>query len=483
MNYMSVRYAAFCAGLLAVYYLLSRIRKGRYQWLILLAGSLFFYCTWINGIWTILGFAVPVAAGWTGGILIERKRGRPAGKLILAGSIVLIAAPLTLAKACGFFPSVGEPFGFAAPVGLSFYTLQLIAYVVDIYRGKTAAQRNPLKHLLFASFFPQLIQGPIPRYQELGEQLFSPHRFEYENMSKGALRVGWGFFLKLMIADKAAIFVSKVFDRPGEYIGGYILLAAALYALQLYTDFYACTSISLGVAQLFGIELVNNFSRPYLAVSIQDFWRRWHISLGRWLRDYVYIPLGGSRKGEIRKTLNIFLVFLLSGLWHGNGLQFILWGCLHGVYRIAGDLSAPAKNRIYRGLGISEDSAAYRLVRRCGVFFWVTLAWIFFRSADAGTGFRMIRDAFAVWNPWTVFGNELFTLGLDVREFAVLLFAVGALALAGHLQENGILSMDWFVRQHLVVRWGILFGIILAFWIFGTYGWGYDPRAFIYGGF
>ncbi len=481
MNYMTLRYAAFCAGLLAAYYLLSRIRKGRYQWLVLLAGSLLFWATWMDGVWSVLGFAIPVATGWAGGILIERERKSDGGKAILALCIALIALPLVLVKICGFFPNVS--FGSVASVGLSFYTLQLIAYVVDVYRGKIVAQRNPLKHLLFSSFFPQLLQGPIPRYKELGEQLFSPHPFVYENMSKGALRVVWGFFLKLMIADKAAIFVSRVFDRPGEYIGSYILLAAALYALQLYADFYACTSISLGVAQLFGIELVNNFRRPYLAVSVKDFWRRWHITLSSWLRDYIYIPLGGNRKGKARKYLNIFFVFLISGLWHGNGLQFILWGCLHGVYQIIGDLSFPAREKIYGALRIPRDSAAYKLIKRIGVFIPVTFAWIFFRSADLGQGFRMVRDAFAVWNPWAVFGNELFTLGLDVREFAVLAFAVFALMLAGHLQEKGLLSMEWLAGQHLVIRWGILLGIIAVFWIFGTYGWGYDPRAFIYGGF
>ena len=493
MTYLSLHYAIFTAALLAVYYLFSRIAKGRFQWVILLLGSLFFYYTWAEGILPLVVFAIPVGASWLGALLLGKGMAAPSEtkrtvppfqRVVFALTVLLTVLPLVLSKLFGFFPSLGDSFGsLVVPVGLSFYTLQLIAYVTDVYRGKIQPQRNPLKHLLFASFFPQVIQGPIPRYKEVGDQLFAHHTFAYDNLVKGALRIVWGFFLKLMIADKAAIFVSKVFDGNGAYVGGYILLAAVLYALQLYTDFYACTSISLGAAQLFGIELPGNFARPYFAVSVRDFWRRWHITLSTWLRDYLYIPLGGNRKGKLRKYLNILLVFIVSGLWHGTGLQFLAWGLMHGVYQIFGELTAPAREKCYALLRIRKDSFLYIWLKRAGVFCWVTLGWIFFRSASVGQGIRMIRDAFGYFNPWTLFGRELFALGLDVREFFLLILSTGVLILVGSKQERGARLQAWFLRQHLLLRWALLIGTIVIFWIFGTYGYGFDARDFIYGGF
>ena len=486
MKYLSLHYAIFVAALLFVYYLLSFIKKGRFQWMALLLGSVLFYYLCADGILTLVIFMVPVGASWLGALLLEKVRDS-AGKrkAILWGSILLTVLPLLYFKVRGFLPGDGEAVlgTLAVPVGLSFYTLQLIAYITDCYREKIRAQRNPLKRLLCASFFPQVIQGPIPRYREVGEQLFSGHAFEYENMSRGALRVVWGFFLKLMIADKAAVFVNRVYDGDGQYVGGYILVAAVLYALQLYTDFYACTSISLGVAELFGIRLSGNFRRPYLAVSVKDFWRRWHISLTTWLRDYIYIPLGGSRKGKLRTYINILLVFLVSGFWHGNGMHFIVWGLLHAVFQIAGDVTMPARDRIYAGLKIEKESMTWKLLKRFGVFFWVTVGWVFFRAADVSTALRLFRDLFAFRNPWTVFGQELFALGLDAREFLILLISVAVLVIAGWRQERGVRLQEWFVKQHLLLRWGILILAIVVFWVFGTYGYGFDAQDFIYGGF
>ena len=485
MNYLSIDYAVFSALLLLIYYLFSRIREGRFQWIVLLAGSVLFYCTWIKKPRTLLLFLIPVVSSYLAGLLLEKKKDKKARRIILWTGILLVAFPLVLFKTQGFFPDASFLFSgsIAVPIGISFYTLQLIAYLSDCYHGKTQAQRNPLKHLLFVSFFPQIIQGPIPRYQELGEQLYGRHSFEYENLSRGMIRIAWGFFLKLMIADKAAVFVNKVFDGNGLYVGGYIIVAALLYAVQLYADFSACTTISRGVAQLFGIELAENFRRPYFAVSISDFWRRWHISLSTWLRDYIYIPLGGNRKGKARKYLNILIVFLISGLWHGSQCQFIVWGLLHAVYQIAGDLSSSARECVYMRMSLPEGSTGRQLIKRAGVFLWVTVGWLFFRSKDLGQAILMFRDAFAYYNPWSVLGAELFLPGLDYREFLILFLSVAALMIVSYKQEHGKDLQEWFVKQHLLFRWCILFLMIIVIWVFGTYGYTFRAQDFIYGGF
>ena len=486
MSYLSLNYAVFTAALLLIYYLFSLIHQGRFQWLILLLGSVVFYVLCAGSIGTVLLFLVPVAAAWLGALLLEKTSDSPGlRKVVFGGTVLLILLPLLFFRIWSFLPGKGAGTfaeSILVPVGVSFYTLQLIAYVTDCRRGKIRPQRNPLRYLLFASFFPQIIQGPIPRYEQLDSQLFAPHPFEYENMSRGALKVVWGFFLKLMIADKAAVFVNQVFDGD-RYMGWYIVVAAMLYALQLYTDFYACTSISQGVAQLFGIDLPVNFRRPYFALSVRDFWRRWHISLSTWLRDYVYIPLGGSRKGKPRRMINLVLVFLVSGLWHGAGKNFLVWGLLHAFFQIAGDLTLPLRDRVFAFLMIGKASLTRRLLSRIWVFVLVTAAWVFFRAADLSTALSLIRNVFRQVNPWALWGTELFLPGLDIREFMILLMSAALLLFVGWRQERGISLQQWFVRQHLILRWGILLGAIAVFWIFGTYGYGFDAQAFIYGGF
>ena len=486
MSYLSLQYAFFSAALLIVYYLFSGIGGGRFQWIVLLLGSLFFYYTWTKTLSALCLFLIPVIAGYAGGLLLEKNRGC-AGKrkAVLLVSILSVALPLAFFRFKWVFP-LFTPFSFRSvvvPIGLSFYTLQLIAYLVDCWRENTSAQRDPFKFLLFATFFPQIIQGPIPRYSQLSSQLFERHPFEYKNLVKGTGRIVWGVYLKLMIADKAAVVVNRVFDGGGSYVGGCIIVAAVLYSIQLYTDFYSCTSISLGVARLFGIELPENFARPYFAVSIKDFWRRWHITLSSWLRDYIYIPLGGSQKGTLRKYVNILLVFLISGFWHGNQLQFIIWGLLHALYQIVGDASSSARDRVYDRLKIRRDSLAYRSIKRAGVFFLTTFGWVFFRSESAAQGFRMIKDAFVYRNPWTIWGAGLFSLGLDYYDIWLLAVSIAILVIIGSRQEHGVDMEDWFVRQHIFVRWALLYVMIIVIWVFGTYGYGFNAQDFIYGGF
>lgn len=374
-------------------------------------------------------------------------------------------------------------FAWIVPLGISFYTLQMVSYLVDIYKGRIQAQANPLKYALFVMFFPHIIQGPIPRYGDLAGQLYKGNLFDERGFSRGFQMILWGFFLKFMIADKSAVVVNEIFAHPYQYTGEYVLVAGVLYSIELYTDFMACTEICRGVARLFGVHLPDNFMRPYLSVSVKDFWRRWHISLSSWLRDYIYIPLGGSRKGKQLKYINLIVTFAVSGIWHGAGYKYLFWGLLHAFYQIMGNLTVGIQNKIYSFLRLQDQSYLRKILQRVGVFFWVMLAWVIFRADSLTIGIGMVKSIFTVYNPWIFFNDSLFLLGLDWKEWHVLIFSIGILLYIGHKQENGTKISEYILNMPFYMRWGLYIMAILVVMVFGTYGFGFNAQDFIYRGF
>ena len=302
-----------------------------------------------------------------------------------------------------------------------------------------------------------------------------------ENIVRGSQRILWGLFLKLMIADKAAVAVNEIFDNYRMYAGAYIWIAGILYSLQLYTDFLSCTTLAQGASELFGIEIIDNFNHPYFAVSVQDFWRRWHISLSTWLKDYVYIPLGGSRAGKLRKYTNLFLTFLISGFWHGEGVKFIFWGLLHAVYQIVGSITREGRDRLYEMLLIPKGTFAWKLYRTIGTFFWVMIAWIIFRAEGLRAGLHMIRSMFTVYNPWILLNGALTSI-MPYQQWELLGAALFVLFTVSRAQEKTEVR-NWISQQHITIRWGLALVCIAVILVFGTYGFGYDAQAFIYGGF
>lgn len=270
------------------------------------------------------------------------------------------------------------------PVGISFYLFMSMGYVVDVYRGTIPAEKNLIPYALFVSFFLTILSGPIERAGNMLVQFKTDFlkniMFDAVRIRDGFVRMLWGYFMKLVLADRIAILVDQVYASPEKYGGAIVAAASILYTLQIYCDFAGYSNIAIGVAQTLGIKVMDNFRSPYLADSISDFWRRWHISLSSWFRDYVYIPLGGNRKGKIRKYLNIMIVFLLSGLWHGAGWTFVLWGGLHGLYQVVGALLKPVKKKLTALLGVENNSISIRLVKIGATFFLVNSAWILFRA-------------------------------------------------------------------------------------------------------
>ena len=477
MTYTSFFYYALLAVVILLYYIVP----GRIKWTVLLAGSMVFYWFLVKSPVMMGAFLAMILISYVFGILI-RKTG---SKAVLTAGIILSAAPLALSKALEITATSilhAERGGIVLPVGASFFTLQMIAYLVDVYKKEIKAQRNLLKYALYISFFPHIIQGPIPRYDQLAKQLYTPHKFCEQNIVEGFYMILWGFFLKYMIADKAGVIVDTVFYNPETYKGMYALTAGCLYSIQLYTDFMSCVYLSRGAAKTMGIDVISNFEQPYFATSIKDFWRRWHISLSSWLRDYIYIPLGGSRNGKLRKYVNLVVVFLVSGIWHGGSFRFIFWGLLHAFYQIAGEVTYKARDRLYAFAGIEKDSYLRHIIKSIGTFFLVMIAWIIFRAPSLKTGLKMILSIFTVRNYWIFWNDTLFTLGLGWKEWGVLMQSIVCLFVISYFKTKISVS-GWLMRQHLIVRWTLCIGAILIIMTFGTYGVGYDAKAFIYGGF
>ncbi len=480
--YISFKFYIFVAIMVVIYYLIPI----KWRWISLLCGNLTFY--WFLSQFSKRRFGVLIALSlfsWIFGMLIDHYKQHK--KVLLVLSIMGIAIPLVISKELKFIMEAlvckDMPSWWIVPIGFSFYTLQMIAYIIDTYQGKIKAEHNFFKYLLFISFFPQIVQGPIPRYSQLSKQLWKGNNFCENTFVQGFMLIIWGFFLKLCIADKAGIVVDKVFDNYPTYMGMYVLVAGVLYSFQLYADFLACTSLAQGVSALFGIKLVDNFRRPYFSKDIKDFWRRWHISLSSWLRDYIYIPLGGNRKGKLFKYLNVMITFAVSGIWHGGGYKYLFWGLLHGSYQVIGELLKPIRAIIIRRLGIDEKNEVFNMARTVVTFFLVMIGWIIFRADHLRTGMSMIKSIFTVLNPWILTNDSLYSLGLGWKEMHILAFCLIILLIVSWNQEKGINIRKIILNQNIIIRWCIYTMAILFVMIFGTYGYGYDAQSFIYGGF
>lgn len=478
MTYISITFYIFVLAALLLYYILPL----KYRWLVLLGGSVFFYWQVMETGAAMAVILVTVMAAYGAGLLLERMRKRG----VLAGAVLLMILPWLCIKNGNYVLEIllhRSAVEWIIPVGISFYTLQMISYLADVYAGRITAQKNPAKFILYGMFFPQIVQGPIPRYDRLADQLYVGHSFDERMVVGGFYKIIWGFFLKLMIADRAAVVVNEIFDNHYQYVGCYVLVAGVLYSVELYADFAACISISKGVANLFGIQLADNFNHPYLAVSVKDFWHRWHMSLSEWLKDYIYIPLGGSRKGKIRTYINLILTFAVSGMWHGAGLRFVIWGLLHALYQIVGQLTQNIQRKAAKLLGLDRAAGARLWIRRIWTFLCVMTAWIIFRAENLRTGLQMIWSMFRVRNLWIFTNDALLALGLDWKEWVVLAGSILILFVVSIKQEQGVKFSNMIFRQPVYVRWAMYLVAIFGIMTYGVYGMGYDSQAFIYGGF
>ena len=473
--------------------------KAKHLWL--LAASYFFYMSW-NPKYALLMLLSTVAT-WLSGLLITawRKQGEKghlhSPKWCLIACILLNLGILFFFKYYHFaasnleaaFKIIGitlkaPAFDVILPVGISFYTFQALGYVFDVYRGEIEAERNLLRYALFVSFFPQLVAGPIERSKNLMRQMHEVHRFDYDRIKDGLLLMGWGFFQKLVIADRIAIAVTKVFDSYASYTGFHIAGAIVLFAFQIYCDFAGYSDIAIGAARVMGFNLMKNFKSPYLTRSVSDFWRNWHISLTTWFRDYIYIPLGGNRQGRLKKYRNLLITFGVSGLWHGASWNYVAWGLLNGFYQIAGDFTRPYREKAYQRLGIRTSCGSWYFLQGLVTFAFVDFSWLFFRANGFRAAFGMMKHGLA--NPLPALASmnseaffDLVTLGLGKADFIVLMVALVILFLADYFKSRVDLKAI-LARQNLWFRWMVYYALIFSILIFGIYGPEYNASQFIY---
>ena len=332
------------------------------------------------------------------------------------------------------------------PVGISFYIFQAIGYMVDAYRDKEKIEKQVLVYATFLSFFPQLVSGPIER----GTHMFQQYRyfgtFDYSRVRDGILLMCWGYFEKMTIANRAVLIVDEVYGNTSQYAGAQIIVAMLAFSIQIYADFAGYTHIAIGSAQILGIQLQENFKQPYFAVGIKDFWRRWHISLSKWLRDYLYIPLGGSRCGKARNRFNILLTFLISGIWHGAGWNFIIWGGMHGGMQILEKTGIESKEK---------SGKVKHFFDICVTFLCVTIAWVFFRCDTVEQVRHLFVRIFSTPFLDTIRNDALFQMGLKRANCFILLAAIVVLFIVDILHEKEIHIRQWVAKQTITVRWGI----------------------------
>jgi alginate O-acetyltransferase complex protein AlgI len=394
MLFNSLEFLLFFPSVVLLYFALPH----KFRWVFLLVASYYFYMNW-KPVYAVLMFFSTFIT-WGCGVLVEHSQSKSRKKTFLVLSLIINFSILFTYK---YFNFLNESvfnvldvmnirwevpnLDLLLPVGISFYTFQAVGYTIDVCRGELKAEKNLGMYALFVSFFPQLVAGPIERAKNLLPQFREVHYYDVSRLESGIKQMIWGFFMKLVVADRLSLIVNTAYNNVEAHNGITLLIATVFFAFQIYCDFAGYSNIAIGASRIMGFELMTNFKRPYLATNISDFWRRWHISLSTWFKDYLYIPLGGNRVSPLKNYFNVFITFLVSGIWHGANWTFVIWGSLHGVY-----------NALQKLLGIDQIRfsrfSGFKLVMIFINFILVTLAWVFFRANTTADGFSIIGKIF-----------------------------------------------------------------------------------------
>lgn len=491
MVFNSVDFLLFFPIVLFVYFLIPK--KVRYVWLLIV--SYYFYMSW-NPKYAVL-IALSTVITYLTGLGIGKAKDKKIKNWMIAGSFVSNLGILFFFKYFDFallnvnrvlgavgIQALEKTFDVMLPIGISFYTFQALGYTMDVYRGEMRPEKNIFRYALFVSFFPLIAAGPIERSKNLLKQMQSVHTFRiwnYENITGGAALMLWGYFMKMVIADRLAIFVDSVFGNYGACASEALVLAAVFFAFQLYCDFGSYSLIAMGCAKIMGFSVMENFNTPYFALSVKEFWRRWHISLSSWFRDYLYIPLGGNRKGRVRKYINLMITFLISGLWHGASFSFVAWGGLHGLYQIIGEGLRPARERVAKACHINTESLLHKLVKGLITFALVDFAWIFFRCSSLTESVAYIKRMLTAADYAAPAEGALFTLGLSRLEFVVAIAGLVILLLVDLIRyRKGMQLYEYLNTKWLWLRWSVYIFLAVSIFLFGIYGPGYNAAEFIY---
>lgn len=528
MNLISLNFIAFCFVTVAIFYLLPQ--KARWVWLLIM-NIVFYACAGVQQIVFILATSVISYAGclWLAKLnqkedadlknrrqklsreakkqlkgAYERKR-----KAAFTVLLILVLGQLVWLKYGDFllynvnaiFHTDVLSLGMVMPLGISFYTVFCIGYCIDVYRGQYKVQKNLLKHIAVITFFPCVTQGPIERYDHLSEQIFSESRLEWTRLTAGAQLMLWGFFKKLVIADNLSVVTNTVFmDETGTFKGLYILLAALVYAVVLYADFSGYTDIVRGLSQMLGISLVRNFDSPYFSLDIAEYWRRWHMSLGKWFKDYVFYSILRSAwcqklgKWSAKKfsrtvsmnlttTVGLLINWTLIGFWHGASWKYVAHGLYFGCIMIFSVWMKPVYEKVIKLLRIKTDCFSWHLFQGLRTFSIVVFGYILFCAKGFVHFVGLVKDMVSGFNPWIFFDGGIFSMGVDQKSAFILAIAIILLFVVDILHIKGHQLRAEIAEQNLLFRWLLLYGIIFAIIIFGAYGSAYNAADFIYQGF
>lgn len=518
----SLSFIAFIILLLIIYVVIPK----KVKWVVLLLASYIFY--FLNSTKLIVCILLTTLSIYIVGLLMgkvddkvkdninklenkeEKKKikskAKATKKKILTVGILFNLGILILMKYTGLINeifSVNIPIlTLALPLGISYYTLQAISYIVDVYRQKIKPDKNLGRLALFLAFFPQLIEGPIGRYDRLASQLYEAHKITFNNLRSGFSLMLWGYFKKMVIADRVAIFVNAIFGNFSEYTGPIVFVAILGYTLQIYAEFSGGIDIVRGVSELFGINLEKNFENPFFAKSIDEFWRRWNITLGTWLKEYVFYPVSLSKfsmkvnsisskifkKSYLTKIIpvavSLLCVWICNGLWHGAGIKYIVYGLYYYSIMMLGKILAPFGEKIIKTLKINTQAWSYKLwqIIRTGVI--VCFGMLIFRAETLNVAWEMFKSIFKLTGLNLLLTGQGFLIGgLEAKDLLILAIGVVTIFITSLLKEKGIKLREKLFEQNLVFKWGVLYTIILAILVFGIYGVGYDVQSFIYGQF
>lgn len=509
MQFTSFYFLLFFAGVLLVYYLIP----AKMQWVFLLFSSAVYYLLSGNGV-LILYPVCACGAAFLGIRMMTKTEEEKKRRLALFLVIGLLIGTLFVLKYINFgintingisslaggADSLVSGVHFLIPLGISFYTFTILGYVIDVYNKITVPQTNFLKMALYGMYFPAILSGPILRYREDGEQFFAPHKFDYRQVTFGLQRMLWGFFKTLVISERLNIVVNTVYDNYTDYSGKYIWLATACFAFQLYTNFSGGMDIALGMSQSFGIKLPENFETPFFSKSIAEYWRRWHITLGVWMKEYVFYPLlrtnafsklgkrmrdsfGKKRGKQITTFLAMLVLWFTVGIWHGGDWKFVIGsGILHWFYIVMGELLQPVYGRFMEVCHMNPKSRwinAFRIIR---TFFLVNIGFVFFRADSAIDAIRMLTQGLKISNIGTLADDSILTLGLDFIEWMIVLISLAVLTAVSVLKQKRQVR-ESIAAKPLVVRWVIWYVLLFGVILFGYYGPGFSATEFIYQGF
>ncbi len=525
MSVVSYSFFAFLAIAILLYYVVPK----KLQWVVLLGASIYFYA--VAGVQYLVVVLLTAVVVYVLALLMQKNLNKQAQmiqgmdrktaravkndmkakrKKILILALVLVIGALFVYKASGFtiqnlnrLPGIEGKITISAgtliaPLGISFYSFMMISYLMDVYNGKAKAQKNFLKYLAYVLYFPHVTQGPIAKYDEVAPQIFSGHRFSYEMVTQGIWLMMWGYFKKLVIADRLSSFVMTVFNHSEDYQGTIFIFAGIMYSIQIYCDFSGCMDIVRGASECFGIRLGENFERPYFSQTLPEFWRRWHISLGAFFREYVFYPvstsklflklntfgrkyLGNDWGRNVASCLPILCVWFLTGFWHGAYWNYIFWGLFHGCLICMSTMFEQPIEHLTVKLNLKRDCISWSIFRMLRTFFLCVIGRIIFMGVGVRASARMLYSSVA--NADVFYNVE--TIGLTHNEWLIVIAACTVLLLVSIAQEmrmqagNTETIRQWLARQNLWLRWLVLLGGVLVILVYGVYGSG-TGAAFIY---